>query len=210
MPSEYRAFMAWEGQPCRIYLNIFTYSLSNTIFVWLNFSSIPIRCNRNIWISKKKPSQLESDTRGLKALNSITGAPLNRKNVKLVCVVECDPLCDITWFRNGLPILANSNNDDNAIVNNDNADVHNRAEVSGLNSYYTVSTHARPPKPAANLLLHVESVLELDFAAKRKMAARLSANYSCAASANEVGEAVESATLFRVHYPPKNITTSPK
>ena len=131
---------------------------------------------------------------------------MNRKNVKLVCVVECDPLCDITWFRNGLPILANNNHND--VNKEDTSD--NKAEVSGLNSYYTVRTHARPPKPAANLLLHVESVLELDFAAKRKMAARLSANYSCAASANEVGEGVESSALFRVHYPPKNITTSPK
>ena len=32
------------------------------------------------------------------------GAPFNRRQVDFVCKVECDPICAVSWFRNGVPI----------------------------------------------------------------------------------------------------------
>jgi hypothetical protein len=64
----------------------------------------------------------------------------------------------------------------------------------------------------ANLLHHVESILELDFdrwPGGHLVPSRDMANYTCKTTETSVGPAVESTTLFRVHYPPKNITVTP-
>ena len=37
----------------------------------------------------------------LKRLPLVTGLPFSRKKVQLKCVVECEPSCSISWYRNG-------------------------------------------------------------------------------------------------------------
>lgn len=115
------------------------------------------------------------------------GAPYNSRNVRLTCQVECDPLCSIEWLRDGNPIPKNSSN-------------------------FVMLESVFPPRSAANLLLNVQSTLEMDFehwpdgflVPERDMA-----NYTCVSTANELGNGVASSTLFRVHYPPKNISVTP-
>ena len=40
----------------------------------------------------------------LARLPVITGLPFSRKKVQLKCTVECDPICSISWYRNGAMI----------------------------------------------------------------------------------------------------------
>ena len=44
----------------------------------------------------------------VKMLPALSGAPIHRtKKVWLTCVVECSPLCSISWYRNN-SLLSNS------------------------------------------------------------------------------------------------------
>ena len=40
----------------------------------------------------------------LKRLPLVTGLPFSRKKVQLKCVVECEPRCSISWYKNGVEI----------------------------------------------------------------------------------------------------------
>ena len=120
------------------------------------------------------------------------GARYNRRNVELTCIVECDPLCTISWFRNGEEIVAGQNQ-----------------------SQFNIRSAALLPDPDRNILLHVESTLAMDldrWAGDERLRApnRDTANYTCRASGNVVGPGVESETVFRLHYPPRNITVMPR
>eukprot|EP00094_Tigriopus_californicus_P006888 TCALIF_06634-PA protein Name:"Similar to HMCN2 Hemicentin-2 (Homo sapiens)" AED:0.02 eAED:0.03 QI:0/0.5/0.28/0.85/1/1/7/253/1111 len=125
----------------------------------------------------------------LRNLKPITGAPIDKRYLRLVCEVECDPHCSIVWFHNNKPIPDNA-------------------------THFQVRFHTHAPNPSTNTLLKVESILETDF---RKWPpdgilrpARDNGNFSCRSSPNEVGAGVASHTQFRVHFPPRNITLTPR
>lgn len=119
----------------------------------------------------------------------VLGAPIDKRYLRLVCEVECDPHCSIVWFHNNEPIPDNA-------------------------TQFQVRFHTHAPNPSTNTLLKVESILETDF---RKWPpdgilrpARDNGNFSCRSSPNEVGPGVASHTLFRVHFPPRNISLTPR
>ena len=35
---------------------------------------------------------------------SFSGIPYQQRSIRLKCVIECFPLCDIVWHRNGKPM----------------------------------------------------------------------------------------------------------
>ena len=45
--------------------------------------------------------------RFVKKLPADVGVPIHRKKVWLTCIVECSPLCSISWYRNNT-LLSNS------------------------------------------------------------------------------------------------------
>ena len=136
-------------------------------------------------------------------INFHAGAPFNRKRVDFVCKVECDPVCSISWFRDGLPVEPE---DERYALN---ASLAAEAERAFGPHRYVVQSHAGAADARANTLLHVVSTLELHAGADADLAVgRDEANYSCRASANGVGPGVESATEFRVHFPPRNVSVS--
>lgn len=104
-------------------------------------------------------------------------------------MVECDPICTILWYKNDQLIRRNQ-------------------------SQYQINESALKPSPGQNMLLRVESVLKLDFdlwpEGRDLDPLRDMANYSCKSTANRLGSGVISTTSFRVHYPPKNITVTPR
>ncbi len=114
---------------------------------------------------------------------SLPGAP-----VSLSCSAECDPVCSLSWLWDGAP------------VTNDSA------------AGFSVASHARAPNAHSDTLLVVESTLEVDL---RLMATSGSGstnghNVTCRTSDNALGPAVESVSVLRVHYPPRNISVYPK
>ena len=66
-------------------------------------------------------------------MTSFSGAPFNRRQVDFVCKVECDPICAVSWFRNGVPIefdeRRSSNNDSETLAGPHHYVVKSHAEV---------------------------------------------------------------------------------
>ena len=76
------------------------------------------------------------------------GAPFNRRQVNFVCKVECDPVCAVSWFRNGVPIQF-----DERISSGNNS-----AELLGPH-HYVVKSHAEVEKNKdRNAVLPVEQL----------------------------------------------------
>ena len=108
-------------------------------------------------------------------------------------------------MKNGVPIKDNASAE--AFFGNDSA------TLAPDDSHYDITSSAWPPSEADNRLLSVESVLEMELSAWPGGGLdpeRDAANYSCVAGPNVIGPGVESVTRFRVHFPPRNISVSPK
>jgi len=115
----------------------------------------------------------------------LSGVPYGVREYNLTCKVECDPLCNISWYRDGKIV----------------------STVDG----HAQHDSAWPPNANVNKLLRVESTLAMDlsFAAgldREDFRRRVEANYTCLASGNGFGPSARSTTDFRVFYPPANIT----
>jgi len=100
---------------------------------------------------------------------------------KLSCRVECYPLCQIDWFRNGMPIRESP--------------------------MYTVIDSFVPENVKFNQHQSVKSTLSFNM--RMWSQAKLdpivdTANYTCTSTDNVVGNGVSSTTLFTVEYAPTN------
>lgn len=99
---------------------------------------------------------------------------LNSSQYSLTCRVECSPLCEINWLRNGELINPNATGE------------------------YDISSRVIPEEVHLNNLVSIISTLiwkmdniELDRHSDN-------ANYTCASTANSIGPGVESHTQFFV------------
>jgi len=122
----------------------------------------------------------------IESLHPYTGFTATSANVSLLCQVECSPLCDILWLKDGVPITDNSD-------------------------YFTIRTRQVPPNYSKNDFESVKSMLlwNLENWPHGKLNRNEdNTNYSCKSSSNEVGKGVSSATHFRVEYPPDNLFIS--
>ena len=63
------------------------------------------------------------------------GAPFNRRRVDFVCEVECDPVCAVSWFRNGVPVEFDDDSGGGGGSSNDTADYFGP-------HHYVVKSHA--------------------------------------------------------------------
>ena len=102
-------------------------------------------------------------------------------------MVECDPVCNISWFSNGTAIEEDRTG--------------HREQPS-----FEVKTFKAKPLPDKDLMSHVESVLEVSLGDGK----RDNTNYTCKASGNSVGGPVESTTTFKIHFPPSDIVVTPR
>lgn len=92
-----------------------------------------------------------------------------------MCRVECDPLCDINWFKNGELINSNSTND--YIIKQT---VHQEEFL--LNRFLSVVSTLKFNMPVIGVLNRYED----------------NANYSCQSNDTSIGPAVESQMKFDV------------
>ncbi|ODM99879.1 Hemicentin-1 [Orchesella cincta] len=121
----------------------------------------------------------------IQRLTPYTGALFTAKDVSLSCQVECFPLCEIVWLKNGLPL--------------------------GESDFYSIKTSTLPPDPAKSDFESVLSTLTWNLTAwPNGQLDRLhdNANYTCQSTSNSVGAGVSSTTYFRVEYPPEQVAVS--
>ncbi|KAG8232214.1 hypothetical protein J437_LFUL010516, partial [Ladona fulva] len=115
------------------------------------------------------------------------GALMHAEYVSVSCRVECSPICQVRWLKNGKPLL----------------------EDGTQSSHYAIRTSILPPDPRTNDFESVVSTLLWNMSAwpNGKLDRVLdNANYTCESTANSVGPGVTSTTFFD---PPENITVSP-
>ncbi|XP_065562725.1 hemicentin-1-like isoform X10 [Artemia franciscana] len=114
------------------------------------------------------------------------GALLNSSETSVSCRVECAPMCEIIWFKDGVLI-----EDDSPL--------------------YQIETRFLPPDPQSNDLDSILSILHWNMThwpGGRLDRFHDNSNYTCTSTGNSVGQGVSSTTHFRVEYPPENITIS--
>ncbi|XP_071033382.1 B-cell receptor CD22-like [Parasteatoda tepidariorum] len=110
-----------------------------------------------------------------------SGAARNASSVRLMCHVECDPLCNVTWYR-GTDSLLDS-------------------------KFFLTETMVLDPDPKRNVLKSVVSTLSWSLSHLPATSFDFS-TFTCVSSANDLGPSVNSSTLFRIEYPPENIQVS--
>ncbi|GIY71583.1 uncharacterized protein CDAR_442901 [Caerostris darwini] len=110
-----------------------------------------------------------------------SGAARNASAVRLVCHVECDPLCSVTWFR-GQDSLLDS-------------------------KFFVTETLVLEADPRRDVLRSVVSSLSWSLSHLPASSFDFS-TFACRSSANPLGPPVHSSTLFRIEYPPENIQVS--
>lgn len=104
------------------------------------------------------------------------GVAWNATEVKITCQVECYPICEIYWLKNGVPI---------------NFQEH----------FFTIKNTKLRPEPAKNDFESIVSTLAWNMTAwpnGKLNRAVDNDNYTCQSSPNEHGAGVYSTTHFRV------------
>lgn len=129
---------------------------------------------------KGAPATAQLDVRApqtfIQKLHPYTGALFSVSAMSLVCRVECVPICEITWFKNGVGIETD-------------------------NDQYSIRNTYLPAEPAVGDFESVRSVLHFNMSAwpdKKFDIIRDNANYSCASLSTSDGPGVRSATFFGV------------
>ncbi|XP_076329974.1 hemicentin-2-like [Tachypleus tridentatus] len=115
----------------------------------------------------------------------VHGAPLDSNSVSISCRIECDPLCEIKWLRNGKSIMDSD--------------------------LFFVKTTVHPEELRSNRFKSVVSTLYWNFTAWPGAALNRdtdNAKYTCQSSENIVGPGIATSTYFKVEYPPENISMS--
>ncbi|GBO16533.1 hypothetical protein AVEN_222015-1, partial [Araneus ventricosus] len=107
----------------------------------------------------------------VRALPPESGAARNASAVRLMCHVECDPLCNVTWFR-GTDSLHES-------------------------KFFVTETLVLDPDPKRNVLRSVVSSLSWSLSHLPATSFDFS-TFTCLSSPNALGPPVNSSTLFRI------------
>nr|CAD7590846.1 unnamed protein product [Timema genevievae] len=119
------------------------------------------------------------------------GALVTAQNVSVSCRVECSPLCAVHWLKNGQHL----------------------GDTSRAGSQYRVNNTILPPDTRSGDFESTLSTLVWNMAAwpgGRLDRIHDNDNYTCQSDDNIAGPGVRSSTIFRVEYPPENITVSNK
>ncbi|KAI4471623.1 b-cell receptor cd22 [Holotrichia oblita] len=121
-------------------------------------------------------------------LQPYNGILYTRDNISFTCRIECSPICNISWLKNGLQIPKND-------------------------PQYSFKETTYPPDPKKNDFESIESTLifnmdqwpgkQLDKTAQNTV-------YTCQSSSNGIGSPASSDALVAVDYPPENLTVSKK
>jgi len=130
--------------------------------------------------------QVEAPPAFIESLKPYTGFTSSSRNVSLTCSVECSPLCQIIWFKDGMPLKKNSDK-------------------------YSVNTRQVPPNYSKNDFESVRSTLTWNlgnFPAGQLNRDQDNANFSCRSTDTSAGPGVSSDTHFRVEYSPDNLYIS--
>ncbi len=130
----------------------------------------------------------------IEGLAPTSGAALDTPEVKLTCRVECQPLCDVEWLRDGVVVpAASSSSSPPRYVQTDAVAV----EDARLNRHRTLTS---------TLSLRVRDA----WPRRRLDPVRDVANYTCSVGANSVGGPVSSTTLFRVECKSRPLDPRPR
>lgn len=107
----------------------------------------------------------------MRSLSKESGAARNASDVRLMCHVECDPLCNVTWYR-GSDSLQDS-------------------------KFFVTETIILDSDPKRNVLKSVVSTLSWSLSHLPATSFDYS-TFTCVSSANDLGPGVNSSTLFRI------------
>ncbi|KAI1302372.1 Hemicentin-2 [Halotydeus destructor] len=131
----------------------------------------------------------------IERLSPETSALFNASVHWLTCRIECQPLCDVTWTRNGQVI---------EMANDSDGDSVHRAQL------FSVTSEIVPEDFDRNLLVSIRSTLIWNMSAIEQLNRDTdNGNFSCTSTANVEGPAVQSETVFSVDYPPENLIVRP-
>ncbi|XP_061937653.1 hemicentin-2 isoform X9 [Apis cerana] len=125
----------------------------------------------------------------IKKLLPYHGYVYNSPNVSIMCWVECAPMCNISWLKNGVPM-----------------------DFTKTNRYYLMNV-LHPPDPRTNDFESIQSTLVWNLTAwPSGQLDRVEDNvkFTCESSSNGIGSGVKSSTHFHVEFPPENMTISKK
>lgn len=125
----------------------------------------------------------------IKNLSQYHGFVYNSVNVSIECWVECAPICDISWLKEGVPL-----------------------DFSKTTQYY-VSNVYHPPNPRTNDFESIQSTLIWNMTSRpdgQLDRFKDNGNFTCESSSNVIGPGVKSETRFHVEFPPENMTISKK
>ncbi|XP_043595063.1 hemicentin-1 isoform X5 [Bombus pyrosoma] len=125
----------------------------------------------------------------IKKLLPYHGYVYNSPNVSIMCWVECAPMCNISWLKDGMPM-----------------------DFSKTNRYYLSNVY-HPPDPRTNDFESIQSTLVWNLTAwPSGQLDRVEDNvrFTCESSSNSIGAGVKSSTHFHVEFPPENMTISKK
>lgn len=129
-----------------------------------------------------KFSTISAPPNFISALSNYHDVPLNAKEISLSCHVECDPICNVNWRRNGIPV--DLNNEDDEFL-----------------KFYTIQNTELPADPANNQFKSIVSTLKWNtelFPGEQLDRYNDNANYTCFSTRNRFGPGVISTTEFRV------------
>ncbi|XP_077283214.1 hemicentin-1-like [Arctopsyche grandis] len=124
-------------------------------------------------------------------LTGYYGMMYNSSDISLVCRIECSPLCQIGWMKDGKTIEVSDSDQD----------------------LYTISNTVIASDSANNYFESMQSVLIFNMSNwPDQVLNRLSndSNYSCFSVDNGVGPVITSTTMLGVEFPPENMTVSNK
>ena len=113
----------------------------------------------------------------IKPLNGYAGFAYNSTNVSIECWVECSPICNISWTRDGSPM-----------------------DFDNTNLYYQTNVYHLPDQ-SKNDFESIQSTLVWNMTAwpdGHLHPFRDNENFTCESSGNGIGPGVKSETVFRV------------
>ncbi|CAL7940719.1 unnamed protein product [Xylocopa violacea] len=125
----------------------------------------------------------------IKKLRPYHGDVYNSPNVSIMCWVECAPMCNISWLKDGVPM-----------------------DFTKTHRYYLSNVYHQPD-PQTNDFESIQSTLVWNLTAwpsGQLDRVEDTVKFTCESTSNGIGPGVKSSTYFHVEYPPENMTISRK
>ncbi|XP_076265081.1 neuromusculin isoform X3 [Rhynchophorus ferrugineus] len=123
-------------------------------------------------------------------LKPYQGILYSAQQINLTCRVECFPLCNIIWKKNGRIL-----------------------EFNERNTLYYNKTVIHPPDLQKNIFESIESTLIWNMTARPGQKLNRTdpnSNYTCQSESNQIGPGVSSTIEIAVDYPPEDVYVSSK